>query len=54
MTDNAPVVCGTNSGYIMHWRRDEAACDLCRAAHAACERDRIRRQAYAYWAGRAS
>lgn len=34
--DGRPVpVCGTESGYQAHRRRNETACDACRAAHAA-------------------
>lgn len=36
--------CGTDSGYHHHRRqRKEEACEACRLAHAAAERDRARR-----------
>lgn len=31
--DPAPLLCGTNAGYIRHIRASETACEECRAAH---------------------
>lgn len=36
----AVVGCGTEAGRQAHYRRGEPACDACKAAHAAGERDR--------------
>jgi hypothetical protein len=40
-----PPPCGTTAGYIAHRRRDEEACEACRAAHARYHRERNRARA---------
>jgi hypothetical protein len=34
--------CGTNGGYMKHWRRKEERCDPCKAAHTVVELKRQR------------
>ena len=35
--------CGTNGGYMKHWRRKETQCAPCKAAHVAVELKRQRK-----------
>jgi hypothetical protein len=36
--DNAPLLCGTNAGYIRHMKSDGKPCEDCRAAHTLAQR----------------
>lgn len=40
--NRGPARCGTRSGYMLHRKRQEDACDECRAANAAYQAERVR------------